>query len=252
MINLTVAVHAFAKSVIHVFGVETGARVHREGDVYAIGHRNDITHAYPREFNFRQEFVAVEGEPDVVVAAVRKCLNNEGDDHVLYAFSTVVAEKISAYRALGYEHAWNNALMGVLLDDAVPKGVRGLHVREVQTTADVIAYQELTGSAAVVHSLSDSHIHSFLCTDDHGAPVGRSQLITKVDLFGYVSGMFTLPAQRRRGVGTVLMHAMHRRARDVGARFCLLIPSRFATEVNFYPRFQYETVAPHAVFIPNR
>ncbi len=236
----------------YVFGVETGSDMRQVADVYAINHGVPIAHEYPRKFDFRQEFLANGGEPNVVLRCVRECLFEEHDDHVLYVFSRDVAEKIPAYQSLGYHHAWNNALLGMPLGEVVELPVAGLRVREIANTADVVTYQGLSGSAAVAHSTTDANVHTFLCEDDNGVPMGRGQLVTENKLFAYVSGMFTAPEHRRCGVGTALMNAMHQRGMKKGARFCLLVPSRFASEINFYPKFNYEVVAPHAVFIPSQ
>lgn len=251
LISLETAVWAFVDSIAHVFGVESGSYIHRAGNVHMIHHAADVLHHYPREFVFRREFVALGTSPQETLENVQVSLAHPTEDHVLYVFDRDIDQQISAYEALGYQHAWNNALLAVRVDDArVPLASGYFMIRELERTADVAAYERLGGPTGVGHTLFDAHIHSFVSYDHQGEALARSQLVTKVNQIAYVSGMFTEPRYRRRGVGSGLMNAMHRRARREGAEHCILVPSKMATDINFYPRFGYEVVAPHAVFIP--
>lgn len=251
LISLETAVMAFVESITHVFGVETGSVSHRVGQVHVIHHPNDILHHYPREFSFRREFVSLGGATEDVLESVRLTLSSPTEDHVLYVFGDDVGANIPQYEAMGYQHAWNNGLMAVQIDATrSPLAPDYFLIRELTEIADVAMYEGLGGPTAVGHTLFDPHIHSFVSYDQSGKPLGRSQLVTKVDRFAYVSGMFTAPDHRNRGVGSGLMNTMHKRARREGAEYCILVPSRMASEINFYPRFGYEVVAPHSVFVP--
>jgi GNAT superfamily N-acetyltransferase len=234
---------AFVAAVAHKFAAEANAQISRFGAVTAIRYQSEISHPWPRAFQYTLEMMVEDGvdggEIDGVYRKVARDPIEECIINLLVPDPKPLAQNLNT---LGYSVAWQSRLLAVQLQPPFPYQSKAdaLTVVKVETPLHV-EQTELLGAEQRSHdvALIDPYLHDFLALLDN-KPVARAQLVTTDAGIGYIADMYTAPDHRRSGYAGALLRAMHEEAYRLGMRHSVLAPSLMAHEFGVYERYGYQ------------
>jgi GNAT superfamily N-acetyltransferase len=245
---------AFVAAVAHKFASEANAKIGSFGAITVIRYKNEISHPWPRAFQYTLEIMVEDGAEareingvykEVALNSVEECLIN-----LLVPDPTALIRDLST---LGYSVAWQSDLLAVHLQPPSPRQpmAGALRIVKVETPLHV-EQTELLGSEQRSHevTLVDLNVNDFLALRGD-EPVARAQLVTTNSAIGYIADMFTAPNYRRTGCAGVLLQAIHEEAYRVGMRHIVLAPSLMAHQFGVYERYGYYACAPKVVLFRN-
>ena len=78
---------------------------------------NPIDWSWPRTFQFKEEFYALDVEPGAVVKDVKAYDIPESEPHLINAFCADIECNTEEYERLGYQHCFTKFLLGKPLDN---------------------------------------------------------------------------------------------------------------------------------------
>jgi GNAT superfamily N-acetyltransferase len=241
---------AFVVAVAHKFASEANAQIDRFGAITAIRYQNEITHPWPRAFQYTLEMMAEDGiEAGEIDSVYKKVARDPIEQCVVNLLVPDPASLIGNLNALGYSVAWQSDLLAVQLQPpstSHPKA-GALRIVKVETPLHV-EQTTLLGAQqrSQVIALADLNLHDFLALLD-AEPVARAQLATTNAGIGYIADMLTAPNHRRAGYAGALLRAMHEEAYRLGMRRSVLAPSLMAHQFGVYEKYGYRTCIPKVV-----
>ena len=241
---------AFVTAVAHKFAAEANAQISRFGAITAIRYRNEISHPWPRAFQYTLEMMAEDGvEAGEIDGVYKKLARDPVEECVINLLIPDPASLIRTLSALGYSVAWHGELLAVSLQPPSRRkpAAGALRIVKVETALHV-EQTALLGAEQRSHdvALVDLNLHDFLALRDD-EPVARAQLVTTNAGIGYIADMFTAPNQRRAGYAGALLRAMHEEACRLGMRHSVLAPSLMAHQFGVYERYGYRACSPKVV-----
>ena len=132
--------------------------------------------------------------------------------------------------------------------EQIPQVAGPLPIRRVDTPelAEAVKQAARRTQALPEHFGKNSALRLYAALED-GRAVGWVRSIA-VDDAAWVSNMYVLPAQRRRGIGTSLLAAMLRDDRAHGVRRSVLLSSH--TGALLYPHLGYEQIGMLYFYMP--
>jgi GNAT superfamily N-acetyltransferase len=241
---------AFVAAVIHKFASEANAQISRFGAMTAIRYQDEISHPWPRAFQYTLEMMVEDGvEAGGIDGVYKKVARDPVEECVINLLVPDPALLIWNLSTLGFSVAWRSELLAVPLR---PPSLRqttagALRIVKVKTPLDV-EQTALLGTEQRSHevALVDLNLHDFLALRDD-EPVARAQLVTTDAGIGYIADMFTAPNHRRAGYAGALLQAMHEEAYRLGMRHSVLAPSLMAHQFGVYERYGYRTCIPKVI-----
>lgn len=243
---------AYLAALRWMFEVEMVARVEDFDGITAIHYTAPILHPTPREFSFHTEFLAPDQPADAVVSTIDAHLP-PGEEHVLTAFSTTPDAIVAAYAPHGYVHAWTGVLMVLDLEQGTaprPVANPAISPRRVTTVDDLEAGDLLEAFSPSPRRLLDEAKFNAFIADLNDYVVAKGRLITVDDTYGHICRLFTEPVSRHQGAATAILNAIHERARLLGLRRLVLMPSKSARASGLFEKFGYRDVASMVVMVP--
>ncbi|HYD29770.1 MAG TPA: GNAT family N-acetyltransferase [Azospirillaceae bacterium] len=243
---------AYLHALRHMFVQEMVGQAEDFNGITAIHYASPILHPSPREFSFHTEFLTPETNAPAVVKAITARLL-PGEDHVLTIFAPNAEAVIGAYAELGYVHAWTGSLMAVGLDDAPaqrPVANAALKVRRVTTLEDLEAGDLLEAFSPSPRRVLDDPAFNTFIAELADYVIAKGRLIATDPVYGHVCRFFTEPVSRRQGAATAILNGLHERARGLGLKRLVLMPSKSARGIGFFEKFGYRDTAPMMVLVP--
>jgi GNAT superfamily N-acetyltransferase len=243
---------AFVAAVAHKFASEANAQVSRFGAVTAIRYQNDISHPWPRAFQYTLELMVEDGfEAGGIDGVYKKVARDPTEECVINLLVPDPSLLIRNLATLGYSVAWRSELLAVPIQPPSPRqaAAGALRIVKVETPRQV-EQTALLGAEQRSHdvALVDPKLHDFLAIEDD-EPVAWAQLVTTDVGIGYIADMFTAPNRRRAGHAGVLLQVMHQEAYRLGMRHSVLAPSLMAHQFGVYERYGYRACGPKVVLI---
>jgi GNAT superfamily N-acetyltransferase len=241
---------AFVAAVAHKFAAEANAQISRFGAITAIRYQNEISHPWPRAFQYTLEMMAEDGVEAAGIDGVYKKIARDPIEEC--AINLLVPDPtllIRNLRTLGYSVAWQSYLLAIQLQPSSPRQTTAGALRIVKVETPLhIEQTALLGAEQRSHkvALVDLNLHDFLALRDH-EPVARAQLVTTNAGIGYIADMFTAPNHRRAGYAGALLQAMHEEAYRLGMTHSVLAPSLMAHQFGVYERYGYHACSPKVV-----
>jgi GNAT superfamily N-acetyltransferase len=241
---------AFVAAVAHKFASEANAQISRFGAITVIRYQNEISHPWPRAFQFTLEMMVEDGvEAGGIDGVYKKVARDPIEECVINLLVPDPALLIRNLSTLGYSVAWRSELLAVPLQPPSPRQTTAsaLRIVKVETPLDVERTALLgAGQRSNDVVLVDPNLHDFLALQDD-EPVARAQLVTTNAGTGYIADMFTAPDQRRAGHAGALLQAMHEEAYRLGMRHSVLAPSLMAHQFGVYERYGYHACSSKVV-----
>jgi GNAT superfamily N-acetyltransferase len=240
---------AFVAAVAQKFASEANAEISRFGATTTIRYQNEITHPWPRAFQYTLEMMAEDGvEAAEIDGVYKKVARDPIEECVINLLVPDPASLIPDLSALGYSVAWQSDLLALALQPSSSRQPEAgaLRIMKVETPRHV--EQTALGAGQRPHgvALVNASLHDFLALLDN-EPVARAQLVTTNVGIGYIADMFTAPNHRRAGYAGALLRAMHDEAYRLGLRHSVLAPSLMAHEFGVYERHGYHACIPKVV-----
>jgi GNAT superfamily N-acetyltransferase len=241
---------AFVAAVAHKFASEANAQIGRFGAITAIRYQNEISHPWPRPFQYALEMMAEDGiEAGEIDDAYKKVARDPIEECIINLLVPDPASLIRNLSTFGYSVAWQSYLLAVQLHPSSPRQPRTGALRVVQVESPLHVEQTaLLGVEQRSHevALVDLNLHDFIALLDN-EPVARAQLVTTDAGIGYIADMFTAPNHRRAGYAGAMLQAMHEEAYRLGMRHSVLAPSLMAHQFGVYERYGYRICIPKVV-----
>jgi GNAT superfamily N-acetyltransferase len=241
---------AFVAAVAQKFASEANAQISRFGVTTTIRYQNEITHPWPRAFQYTLEMMAEDGvEAAEIDGVYKKVARDRIEECVLNLLVPDPALLIRDLTPLGYSVAWQSDLLALALQPSSPRQPAAGALRIVKVgTPRLVEQTALLGAERRSHdvALVDAKLHGFLALLDN-EPVARAQLVTTNTGIGYIADMFTAPNHRRAGYAGALLRAMHDEACRLGMRHSVLAPSLMAHQFAVYERYGYRACIPKVV-----
>ncbi len=242
---------AFAHAAGRLHARESGTIASEWGDVLAMLHPQSLVHEHPRPFHFRREYIAQDHMPKDVTDWVWIDLDFPDEEHVVTVLHPAPDLVQPTYGTLGYEAAWTNSLMGVEL---APNGsappVEGVTIRPVSAQDDLARIGTASFGTSLPPDVLEHPKLVYVLAESGGGLAGHARLVLTEGGIGYTGGIEVFEANRRRGIGTALMHALHAAARAHGMDKAVLVPSRMAREAGFFEGLGYKPIMPLMVLVP--
>jgi GNAT superfamily N-acetyltransferase len=241
---------AFVAAVAHKFASEANAQINRFGTITAIRYQNEISHPWPRAFQYTLEMMAEDGaEAGEINGVYKKVARDPNEECVVNLLVPDPTSLIRNLSTLGYSVAWQSYLLAVELQSSSPRQptAGALRIVKVETPLHV-EQTALLGAEQRSHEVVfvDMNLHDFLgLLDDE--PVARAQLVTTNAGIGYIADMFIAPNHRRLGYAGALLQTMHEEGYRLGMRHSILAPSLMAYQFGVYERYGYRTCIPKVV-----
>jgi GNAT superfamily N-acetyltransferase len=241
---------AFVAAVAYKFASEANARIDRFGAITAIRYQNEISHPWPRAFQYTLEMMAEDGvEAGEVDGVYKTVARDPTEECVINLLVPAPASLIRDLSALGYSVAWQSDLLAFPLPPPSRGKPEAGALRIVKVKAPLHVEQTaLLGAAQRSHAVAllDLNLNDFLALLDN-EPVARAQLVTTDLGIGYIADMFTAPGHRRAGHAGALLRTMHQEAYRLGMRHSVLAPSLMAHQFGVYESYGYRTCIPKVV-----
>jgi GNAT superfamily N-acetyltransferase len=241
---------AFVAAVAHKFASEANAQISHFGAITAIRYQNEISHPWPRAFQYTLEMMAEEGaEAGEIDSVYKKVARDPIEECVINLLVPDPALLVRNLSTLGYSVAWRSELLAVPLQPPSPRQTAAGALRIVKVGTPLHVEQTaLLGAEQRSHeaALVDLNLHDFLALRGN-EPVARAQLVTTNARVGYIADMFTAPNHRRAGYAGALLQAMHEEAYRLGMRHSVLAPSLMARQFGVYERYGYRACSPKVV-----
>jgi GNAT superfamily N-acetyltransferase len=248
-------VAAFVAAVARKFASEADAQISRFGAITVIRYQNEISHPWPRAFQYTLEIMAEAGvEAGEIDGVYKKLARDPVEECVI---NLLVPDPTSLIRNLstrGYNVAWHSELLAVALQPPSPRQPTADAFKIVKVETPLHLEQTaLLGAEQRSHEIGlvDLNLHDFLALRDD-EPVARGQLVTTDAGIGYIADMFTAADHRRAGYAGALLHAMHAEAYRLGMRHSILAPSLMAHQFRVYERYGYQACSPKVVLFRGR
>jgi GNAT superfamily N-acetyltransferase len=241
---------AFVAAVAHKFASEANAKISRFGAITAIRYQNEISHPWPRAFQYTLEIMAEDGiEAGEIDGVYKKVARNPIEECLINLLVPAPTSLLQNLSTLGYSIAWKSDLLAVQLQPPSPRQptAGALRIVKVETPLHVeqtaqLGHEQRSHEVALV----DLNLHDFLALRDD-EPMARAQLVTTNSEIGYIADMFTAPNHRRAGYAGALLRAMHEEAYRLGMRHSVLAPSLMAHQFGVYERYGYHACIPKVV-----
>jgi GNAT superfamily N-acetyltransferase len=241
---------AFVAAVTCKFTAEANAKIDRFGAMTTIRYQNEISHPWPRAFQYTLEMMAQDGvDAAAIDGAYKKVARAPNEECVVNLLVPDPAVLIRNLSTLAFGVAWQSDLLAIQLQPPSPREPKAGAVRIVKVeTPQHVEQTALLGAGQRSHdaALVEPNLHDFLALLDD-APVARAQLVTTDAGIGYIADMFTAPEHRRAGFAGALLRAMHDEAYRLGIRHSVLAPSLMAHQFGVYERYGYQSCIPKVV-----
>jgi GNAT superfamily N-acetyltransferase len=155
---------------------------------------------------------------------------------------------VAAMKSGGYRLLRSEALMAIATPaEATPDGA--FSVRRVQSESDEGRVRKLCGRALRPGEACEAAPRCRLYfIEQGGEPVAWGRSVSTDPHGAYVGGLSTLPAYRRRGMATAILHAIVADDRRFGAPYSVLLASKTGELV--YRKFGYTTLGMLYIFAP--
>ncbi len=245
-------IQAFLQSITYKYQIENNAKIIKLSNITGIQFPGKSQQPWPRSFSYSLEFFAYDISPAEVKARITDYLKYNPQEYVLNVFSSNLSPVLTAYRNLGYLHAWTNSIMEYKLSTGKKHRPfpNGLDINQIETIKDVSAVNAIDPdyptSALSLHS---ENIHNYMAAYQLEI-CAKSQIITENQKYAYIADMFTHANYRRKRISASLLHTMHKKAREKQAEYTLLIPSKMTRDIELYQRYGYQEVQPIAFMVP--
>ena len=245
-------IQAYLKNIQYKYKVETNASIIQLDQVTGIQYSQKNQQPWPRQFDYRLEFFAMDVSPGAVDKSINKYLIDNPQEYVLTVFSQNLNALIPTYKSLGYQHAWSNTIMEHKLS-MHPLSLNfdtDIELFSVQNNADVSAINAMGPDFPTsIHGLNDKHIFNFYATykNEIGA---KAQGVIYDSKYIYLADMFTHPQFRRKGLSAALLQKLHQIGQENGCSHAILVPSKMTKEIELYQKFLYREVVSMALLVP--
>lgn len=245
-------INAYLEAISYKVQLETNAKIIKLPHITGIQYPYKSKQVWPRNFEYSLEFYVYDVSPLEAKEQIENYLKVQPQEYILNVFSSNLPVLLTAYRNLGYQHAWSNVLMEYKLSTGkkhrpFPESVEVLEMKDIEDVSAVNALEPDFPTSAL--ALRGEHIHNFMAKFD-GKLCAKSQSISVNKKFNYIADMYTHPNYRRKRVSASLLHTMHKTARTVNAEYSLLLPSRMTRDIELYQRYGYHEVQPIGVVVP--
>ena len=234
---------AFIKALTYREVVEGAAVASSSGNVIELCYNSELQWPWPREFQYRREYLAVAEASEV---ASRINLEHE---IVVNLFHQDLASQETILHELGLTRAWINPIMGRdLAQPWLRPFALSVRAREVTSIIDRSRFNSIPGISNQ-SDVIDDRIHYFFFENDVQV-IAKGQLIYLGEGTAYISDLFTDQAFRRQGWCSAMMAVLEEKARSLGATRAVLAPGLEQIELQLYERYGYSRTAERAVLIP--
>ncbi len=245
-------IQAYLQSITYKHQIENNAKIIKLPFITGIQFPTKSQQPWPRRFFYSLEFYAYNISPSEAKARIEDYLRFNPQEYVLHVFSHNLAAHLTAYRNLGFLHAWSNAIMEYKLSSGkthrpFPEGVMVKQIKSIEDVSAVNAIEPDFPSSAL--SLHSENIHNYLAAYQDEI-CAKSQIITENPKYAYIADMFTHANFRRKRISASLLHTMHKTARQKNAEYTLLKPSKMTRDIELYQRYGYQEVQPIAFLVP--
>lgn len=174
---------------------------------------------------FTDEFYAIDAEPATVLAAVRSA--RPGPDHLIAEHSYAQPPDETAWTDAGYEFGSREPIMVANLVDsglAIPSNMAIARLTRMSDAERILAahaeaeYPQRLFTQAL---LDDPNLAIRVAWSDTGEfmAIGKAALLQKG---AYITDVMTMPALRKRGIGRLIMQALHQDAVHAGCEIGVL------------------------------
>jgi GNAT superfamily N-acetyltransferase len=245
-------IQAYLQAISYKYQIENNAKIIKFPHITGIQFPSKSQQPWPRNFQYHLEFYAYNVSPVEVKAHIEDYLRFNPQEYILKVFSSNLAPLLTAYRNLGYLHAWTNTLMEYKLSTGkehrpFPEGVKIDQIQSIEDIASVnVLDPDYPTSALSLHS---ENIYNYMASY-HDEVCAKSQIITENPKYAYIADMFTHANFRRKRISASLIHTMHKKAREKQAVYSLLIPSKMTRDIELYQRYGYQEVQPIVLLVP--
>lgn len=245
-------VQAYLQSITYKYQIENNAKIIKLPHITGIQFPRKSQQPWPRSFSYSLEFYAYDISPAEVKTRIEDYIRFNPQEYVINVFSKNLSPMLTAYRNLGYLHAWTNSIMEYKLSTGkkhrpFPEGTKICRIKTIEDVSAVnVLEPDYPASALSLHS---ENIHNYMASYQNEV-CAKSQLITENKKYAYIADMFTHANYRRKRISASLLHTMHKRAMEKQAEYTLLIPSKMTRDIELYQRYGYQEVQPIAFLVP--
>ena len=196
----------------------------KHGVLEVARYENPIDWRWPRIFQFKEEFYALDVEPGAVVKDVEAYDIPKNEPHLINAFCAEIEGITEEYERLGYQHCFTKFLLGKPLDND-ENACDGHLVKQFVSVEDG-DFSEINDSERPVNwrMVGNENVRHY-AVHIGCKVVSWGILITRDPRISYVGQMFTAPEYRGRGCGSDLLYHMHKEGARMDARTIILMPS---------------------------
>jgi len=250
--NTQSRIKAYLTNIQQKFKIETNAKLIKSDLIQGIQYAQQMQQPWPRKFDYRLEFFALDDSPSAVDKSIKSYLEDSPEEYVLTLLTDNINTLIPTYKALGYQHAWSNTIMENKLSvHAITlKLDPDIEILPVETSKDVAAINAMGSDFPTsIKGLKEENIHNFYATYKKEI-AAKAQGITFDSNFIYLSDMFTHPQYRRKGLSFALLQKLHQIGRSKGCSYSILVPSQMTRDIELYQRFSYNEVVTMALMVP--
>ncbi|MAT41638.1 MAG: hypothetical protein CL609_04800 [Anaerolineaceae bacterium] len=245
-------IQAFLQSITYKYQIENNAKIIKLPHITGIQFPGKSQQPWPRRFYYSLEFYVYDISPAEVKAQISDYLRLNPQEYVINVFSSNMSPVLTAYRNLGFLHAWTNTLMEYKLSTGKKHRPfpEGLEINQIKTIEDVSAVNALDPDYPTsALSLRSENIHNYMAAYQNEV-CAKSQIITEHPKYGYIADMFTHANYRRKRISASLLHTMHKKAREKQSEYTLLVPSKMTRDIELYQRYGYQEAQPIAFLVP--